>query len=279
MKPKPFFLVIVFTLVLFSPVSFAETTTTTPTPVELRFHQDWLNGVVIVAYQNQYGTGFWINPTHIATAAHVVGFDSHAVVQVIRGSVTSTGQVVALDRQTDIAVIYVQNAAAFRNKHIFPIARSMPEPTSTIYVIGYPAELLQILGNLQTLSENPRVLESSLTWSANGLIELGGITDAGNSGGPVVDYSGNVIGVVSFAMRGEAGTLYFASSAGNLKQLCEQYNIAYEQGTSGILPSDDPAIAGAIAGATASVATDIVIVFVAAFAGAALLAKKRGGRR
>jgi len=264
-------------LMLVMPVAYAANTTTTNNaiPAELTFHEDWLNGVVVIAYENQYGTGFWINPTHVATAAHVVGFNGNASVEVIRGSVRSSGRVVALDRETDVAIIYVQNAAAFDNKHVFPIARSMPEPTSTIYVIGYPSELLQLLGSLEALSEHPRVLESSLTWSANGLIELGGITDAGNSGGPVVDYSGNVIGVVSFALRGPAGTLYFASSAGNLKQLCEEHNIAYEEGTSGIIPGEDPVVAGAVAGAAASFAMDVVVLAAVGLLGASLLVHRR----
>lgn len=243
----------------------------------LAFSQDWLKGTVIVLYGSQYGTGFWINPNHIATAAHVVSYNPAATVTVLRGAIEAQGNVVALDRETDVAVINVQNAGVF-DKHVFPLARSMPPPTSTIYVIGYPAELYQIMGSLQVLSEHPRVLESSLTWSANGLIELGGITDAGNSGGPVVDYSGNVVGLVSFALRGTAGTLYFATSAGNLKQLLEEHGIPYVEGTSGIISADDPIMAGAIAGATASVATDAIILALGLALGAGLIASKKRKR-
>ena len=274
-KTKPLFLfsILFIIIIMNSFLVYAETDTTTR---PLSFSESWLRGTVIVLYGNQYGTGFWINPTHIATAAHVVSFNPNAVVTIIRGSIQTQGRVVALDRETDIAVIYVSNADRF-NKHIFPIARSMPSPTSTIYVIGYPAELYQVLGSLEALSENPRVLESSLTWAANGLIELGGIVDAGNSGGPVLDYSGNVIGIVSFALRGEAGTLYFATSAGNLKQLLQQHNIAYIEGTSGIIPSsiDDPAVAGAIAGATASIALDIALIALGAGLGMSIIAARK----
>jgi len=154
----------------------------------------------------------------------------------------------------------------------------MPQPTSTIYIIGYPFELLQVLGDLRTLSENPRVLESRLTWSASGLIELGGITDAGNSGGPVLDYYGNVIGVVSFALRGEAGTLYFATSAGNLKALCDRYSIAYTEGMSGILPDQivqNPAAIAAITAAATNVVMDVLILLLGAALGVVIVMRKR----
>ena len=256
-------------------------TNTTATSQPLSFSPDWLNGVVIVVYGSQYGTGFWINQQYIATAAHVVSYTPNARVTVIRGQVQEPGQVVALDRDTDVAVIQVSNPDQFTDKHIFPIARDMPEPTSIIYVIGYPAELLQLSGNLNSLSNHPRVLQSHLTWTDNGLIELGGITDAGNSGGPVVDYGGNVIGLVSFALRGEAGALYFATSAGNLKQLCQQHNIPYEEGSSGILPSsiaNNPAAVAAVTAAGVNLAMDAVIILVGVGLGAALVAGRKRKR-
>ena len=236
--------------------------------------ENWSRGVVVVLYGSQYGTGFWINPSHVATAAHVVSYQLSAVVTIVRGEASAQGIVVALDSDTDVAIIQIQNADVFQDKYIFKIARDMPELGSTIYVIGYPSELLQVMGSIEAMSENPRVLRSSLTWSANGLIELGGITDAGNSGGPVVDSSGNVIGLVSFALRGEAGTLYFATSAGNLKELCDEHNIAYSEGLGSILP-EDPALAGAVAGMSASLVTDIAILLAGIGIGTGVLAMKR----
>jgi len=263
---------------------FAQTIqTTTIATKRLSFSEDWLNGVVIVVYGNQYGTGFWINSQYIATAAHVVNFNPSAVVTIIRGSVRSQGRVVALDRQTDVAIIYVQNADRFTNKHIFPLARWMPPPTSTIYVIGYPAELLQVLGSLEALSEHPRVLESHLTWASNGLIELGGITDAGNSGGPVVDASGAVIGIVSFALRGEAGTLYFATSVANLKRLCRGHHIAYiEQNSFAALPAaleNNPAAVAAVTATAVNLVEDIAFLALGAAIGGAILAHRRRARK
>ncbi|RLG75700.1 MAG: hypothetical protein DRO12_05180 [Thermoprotei archaeon] len=278
MKTKTFFLILILVLipVLFNIEAQAQTQT-----VPLEFHEDWLKGVVLITYQSYYGTGFWINNQYVATAAHVVGYNPNAIVTVIKGTVRSSGRVVALDRATDVAVIYVENANAFE-KHIFPIARELPRLTSTIYVIGYPYELLQVLGSVEALSEHPRVLRTSFAWSANGLIELGGITDAGNSGGPVLDFYGNVIGIVSFAARGEAGYMYYATSAGNLKQLCQEHNIAYIEGTNGIIPEEiasNPAAVAAISGAAASLVTDIAILLAGIGIGTGVLVAKRRRKR
>jgi len=247
---------------------------------ELAFSQSWLRGTVVVIYGNQYGTGFWVNPSHVATAAHVVNFEQSAVVTIVRGSVRSQGRVVALDSRSDIAVIYVDSAVAFP-KHIFPVARTMPPPTSTIYVLGHPHELYQVLGSIEALSENPRVLRTSLTWAANGLIELGGIVDAGNSGGPVLDSLGNVIGVVSFALRGTAGTMYFATSAANLRELCEQYNIAYTEGVSSVLApvEDNPAIVAAATAAMTNIVMDVLLVLAGAGVGVAVVSSRRRRKR
>ena len=274
---KRFFLLflIIFAVIAvptISPTVFAEENKKIPLDAD-----EWAKGVVVVVYGSQYGTGFWINPSHIATAAHVVGYNPHAQVSVIRGEASAQGIVVALDSNADVAVIQVSNADRFSDKYIFKIARNLPEVGSTIYVIGYPSELLQIMGSIESMSENPRVLRSSLTWAASGLLELGGITDAGNSGGPVVDSNGNVIGLVSFALVGEAGTLYFATSAGNLKQLCDAHNIAYSEGLGSILP-DNPALAGAIAGASASVLTDVIILLAGVGLGLGIVAARRRRR-
>ena len=247
---------------------------------ELAFSQSWLRGTVVVVYGSQYGTGFWLNPSHVATAAHVVNSELNAVVTVIRGNVRGSGRVVALDPRSDIAVIYVDSATAFASKHVFPVARTMPPPTSTIYVIGYPHELYQLLGSIEALSENPRVLRTYLTWSASGLIELGGIVDAGNSGGPVLDSLGNVIGIVSFALRGTAGTMYFATSAGNLRELCERHNIAYSEGVSSILApaEDNPAIVAAATAAMTNIAMDVLLVLAGAGVGVAVVSRRRRKR-
>ncbi len=280
MKRLALLLLLVFTISLL-PVASATPTNTTKQP--LSFSEDWLKGTVIVVYNNQYGTGWWMNPSYVATAAHVVGWNPRATVTIIRGNVESSGHVVALDRNGDVCIIRVDHPERFGDKHVFPLAHYMPPPTSTIYVIGYPSELLQVLNNdLHALSEHPRVLESHLTWTASGLIELGGITDAGNSGGPVVDSAGNVIGLVSFALRGPAGTLYFATSVRNLKELAQQHGISYEEGSAGIIASiqDNPAAVAAATAAGVNIVMDLAILGLGiAIGSGALAAHRRRSRR
>lgn len=265
LKPITFFSILLILLI-------APTLTLAQTQTPLYgFNSEWLKSTVVVIYQSQYGTGWWVNPTHVVTAAHVVNYQAKVAVTIVRGNTRVAGTVVAVDSQKDVAVISVSDADKI-DKYVLKLSRDVPDYGSTIFVIGYPAELLQVVGSVEKMSENPRVLESSLTWHdpSYGIFELGGITDAGNSGGPVLDASGNVVGLVSFALTGKAGTLYFATDVENIKQVLQQAGVTYELGNSAVLP-DNPAVAGA----TAGLVMDIIVILAGVALGAAFI-KRRG---
>ena len=210
-----------FIIIILSTTAYAEQNVQ-----QIAYEREWDQGVVVVVYGTQYGTGWWVSPNHVVTAAHVVDFNNDVEVQIIKGKVLQ-GRVVAISRDDDLAVIEVQDAGRVR-KHVFPLADDLPLKTSIIYVIGYPAELLELSGSLEEMSQRPRVLLTHLSWTANGLIEIGGKTDAGNSGGPVLDYDGNVVGVVVFAKKGKAATLYFAVDTSRIQAFLRDAGIPYE---------------------------------------------------
>ncbi len=283
MKTKHiFFILFIFLIMIITAPALAQTNgssnSTTTTQRLYGFDEDWLKSTVVVVYQSQYGTGWWVNPSYIVTAAHVVNYQSNVAVTIVRGSIRLSGTVVAADQQRDVAVIQVANSDKIA-KHVLRLARQLPDYGETIYTIGYPSELLQIMGSVEKMSENPRVLSSALTWRDpySHIFEIGGITDAGNSGGPVLDSSGNVIGLVSFALEGKAGTLYFASDVENIKAVLSQAGVSYELGSSGLLPdmNSNPALAGAVAGAVTNVVTDTIIILVGVGLGAAVVSRKK----
>ena len=83
--------------------------------------------------------------------------------------------------------------------------------------------------------------------------------------------------MVSFALTGEAGTLYFASDVENIKVLLQKADVSWSEGNSGPAP-ENPVVAGAIAGATASIATDVIIILLGVTLGAAVFAHSRRRR-
>ena len=60
------------------------------------------------------------------------------------------------------------------------------------------------------------------------LVEFAANTDAGNSGGPVVDEDVHVIGLVSYAITGEAGVMYLASSSNKIIELCRKAGAPFQ---------------------------------------------------
>ncbi len=194
---------------------------------ELMHNNGWDNGVAIVTANGLYGTGWWVDRNVIVTAGHVVEYQVRRVVTVIHGNFETTGTVIKVDRRRDVAIIRTESMPP--NAHIFPLAHELRK-TETIYVIGYPFELLQLEHNIAKLTENPRIAEGTIAWidTDNGIAEITAHTDAGNSGGPVVNQNGEVVGLVSFALIGRASTLYFITISPEITHVLNSVNIQPE---------------------------------------------------
>jgi len=139
------------------------------------------------------GSGWPINATHIVTNAHVVAGGSHVDVQSPSGDSLS-GQVVFFDPNIDIAVVYVRGA------DYKPMNLASSDPASGVIgaVIGYPG------GGPEQVSpaavKGTDSASSQDIYSNNDVVRtiefLAAQIVPGNSGGPMVDENGNVIGVV-----------------------------------------------------------------------------------
>lgn len=159
--------------------------------------------VLVVAPQNpkqvSYGSGVIIDPKGlIVTANHVVANRQNVLVKVSDN--VYRGAVLARDRTGDLALIKLQS------QHKFPSLRLQSIPPrigQKIYTLG-----------------NPLALEKSFTdgivsrLENNGAIQYTAPTNHGNSGGPLLDEDGDVIGIVKRGQPEATGRLapgiYFA---------------------------------------------------------------------
>jgi len=177
------------------------------------------------------GSGFTISKAgHVLTNAHVV--DSCGEIRArLPGEPATIVDLVARDTQNDLAVLKLARApgavAAFR-------ADAAVRQGDSVVVYGFPlGETLASEGNLTTGSV------SALSGIRNDsrMLQVSAPVQPGNSGGPLVDSSGNVIGVIVAklnAARVSAATgdipqnVNFALKSSVARNFLESNSIAYE---------------------------------------------------
>ena len=167
--------------------------------------------------QNQAGSGFVISDDRVVTNAHVVAGVEQPVVETPAGQVLSA-TIVYFDPETDLAVIAVPGLDA----PALTLGDTAAAGTQGV-INGYPyggqfassaAEVLSVdtasVADIYAEGENPREVYALATT----VIE-------GDSGGPLLDLDGQVIGVV-FARSADTENLGYAMTMAELDPLAAQ---------------------------------------------------------
>lgn len=134
------------------------------------------------------GTGFYVTPHYVVTNEHVL---KHCKQVMVRGAVQPTSAtVVGVDKALDLALLRTDQAAP-RTAYL----RSNPglKMGDNVNVIGYPGEHAD---TGKYLLKKAKVIDPDVDYKGVRSIQFTDSVDAGNSGGPLLDYAGNVIGVV-----------------------------------------------------------------------------------
>lgn len=137
------------------------------------------------------GTGFFVSYSgHIVTNEHVVRGCREVTV---RGAVPEMqGRVLTLDAQNDLALVQVQkvpNKIAYISTSPFGVKNDDP-----VWVMGYPREH-GMTGQYSIVKSQITSIEGS-DKNLPDKVFFKNAADHGNSGGPLLDASGNVVGVV-----------------------------------------------------------------------------------
>lgn len=176
-----------------------------------------------------HGSGFAIAPNRIVTNAHVVGdaaeFPQNVVIGIVpsEGTRSYPGRLIRLDRRRDLAIVELERGR-------LPAASVYTGPVAqreTVYALGYPGNV--DIATAQSMDDfiRPRAPVASdgiisATDAINGVAAL--VHDAdiarGNSGGPLVDACGRVIGVNTFISRADDGDSPF-SFAVSVRELAQ----------------------------------------------------------
>jgi len=154
--------------------------------------EETYNSVVVVYTDTGVGSGFFVEENIIITNAHVVGNDTRVTINLYDES-TLKGSVVKTDFEKDLALIRVDemNTPLMINTESISIGQE-------VYAIGAPKDMPY------TLTKGiVSALERKL--GQNTYIQVDASINSGNSGGPLVDEDGKVIGIITLKASNAEG--------------------------------------------------------------------------
>ena len=166
------------------------------------------------------GTGFALNNGYIVTNYHVIENANSISIQGIKGDFTSkyNATVIATDRYNDLAILQISDNN-FNGFGAIPykVKTSVSEVGEEVFVLGYP--LTSTMGDEIKLTTG--VISSKTGFQGDvSLYQISAPIQPGNSGGPLFDNKGNLIGVVSAKHKG-AENVGYAIKTSYLKNLVE----------------------------------------------------------
>ncbi len=184
-----------------------------------------------------HGSGVVIAPDKVLTNAHVVAMvrdDPSVVIGVIpsQGSKSYGGKILSYSPANDLAVIQIEGGT-LPAATLYPVA---PVDGSSVVAIGYPAAVdraqgLQIGDMIAPMApvKTPGVISGGrASRDMDTLLHTAPIA-SGNSGGPLVDTCGRVIGINSFGSLsdGNDAEFGFAVSAREIAQFLRNAKIRF----------------------------------------------------
>jgi S1-C subfamily serine protease len=166
-----------------------------------------------------HGSGFAVGPNRIVTNAHVVGdaaeYPDNVAIGIVpsEGTRSYPGRLIRLDRRRDLALVeIVRGSVPATSVFTGPVAQR-----DTVYALGYPGNV-----DLATARSAEDFIRPQTPVASDGIIStmqaIGGVPvlvhDAdiarGNSGGPLVDRCGRVVGVNNAITRADEGDSPFS---------------------------------------------------------------------
>ena len=166
------------------------------------------------------GTGFALNSGYVVTNHHVVDGANTLLVSMVRNDVRKSyvAEVVATDAINDVAVIKITDKN-FKGFGAIPyrVRTSLAEVGEDCFVLGYP--MVQHMGTEVKLT-NGIVSSRSGYQGDKSTYQITAPIQHGNSGGPLFDAQGNVIGITSSGIT-EAQNVGYAIKTSFLRNLIE----------------------------------------------------------
>ena len=165
------------------------------------------------------GTGFALTNNYIVTNNHVVDGAKSINIQGINGDFNNkySAEVISTDKVNDLAIIKVKGVNIQSNSIPYAVKTGTSEVGEEVFVLGYP--LTSTMGEEIKLTTG--VISSKTGFQGDvSIYQISAPIQPGNSGGPLFDSKGNVIGIVSAKHTG-AENVGYAIKTSYLKNLME----------------------------------------------------------
>jgi hypothetical protein len=170
----------------------------------------------IITYDNKnnplaYGTGFFIDSKGTGiTNYHVLEGANSALIKTLDGNHYQINNIISQSKKMDIIKFSIENEA----NRIFPylkLCQSQPIEAEDVFVIGNPKELEYsvsngIISSVRNIEDLGKIVQTTAPISS------------GNSGSPLINMKGEVLGVISFTLL-EGQNLNFAISVSNFTKM------------------------------------------------------------
>jgi S1-C subfamily serine protease len=182
--------------------------------------------IVLVEATGGRGSGFFVRHDTLITNVHVVQNDGYVTLRRMDGSSLSA-RVETRAPAFDIAVLKVAQASP--SQAVIPMGSAQSlRPGQEIIVIG------SALGTLQN-SVSRGIVSGLRTSGGATLVQTDAATNPGNSGGPMLDRNGAVIGITTMGYRNAEG-LNFGVAIDHARDLLEgrQANLGSQKGLTDI---------------------------------------------
>jgi len=187
---------------------------------------EYYNSIGIVkVFQNEEdtehcaeGTGFFIAKDKVVTNSHVVENKAKAQFETHDGEVHNVKSVYASDFKNDLVILQLEKEV--ENARSIKFAKEAAQPGDKLFTIGHPNGLYYSYSEgVASASRNDEGLENTLQMLENTL-QMTVPISMGSSGGPVLNETGELVGVISFYMEG-GQNLNFAISKEVLEAMKE----------------------------------------------------------
>lgn len=231
------------------------------------------DGVVAIFADDQgtkehgLGTGFFVKENTIVTNYHVAGKPGMALkVALENGEKTYPAELVYGDKDADVAVIKIKNWDEFKKDNpqviILKFAATEPKVTDVVYAIGHPWGLFYSVSK-GIISVDGRKNPSTIPmwW-----IQTDAHVFQGNSGGPLLNEDGEVIGINNAMISNEGGSYGFSIPAPVVQKILNDFekykevrwaSLGIKMGPPGITVSE--AVAGSAAAKAGIKAKDKIV--------------------